>query len=125
MKIECFFIENYNFIFPCPINIIYFIDKTNQNIWRSRHFLRPTCRNYFQSSYVHKCLLLSSIKKMFYFKGLNQTPTFTSNMLLFLDVGRDCYPNYADDTVQKSVTGWLRHSTDRLYSQIQEQKMLD
>jgi len=42
-------------------------------------------------------------------------------MLHFLDVGRTCYPNYTDDIVQKSVTGWLRHSTDRLQSLIQKQ----
>lgn len=43
------------------------------------------------------------------------------NMLNFLDVGRTCYPNYTDDIVQKTVTGWLRHSTDRLQSLIQKQ----
>ncbi|XP_060858478.1 uncharacterized protein LOC132935857 isoform X2 [Metopolophium dirhodum] len=40
---------------------------------------------------------------------------------IICDVGRTCYPNYTDDIVQKSVTGWLRHSTDRLQSLIQKQ----
>jgi hypothetical protein len=42
-----------------------------------------------------------------------------------LDVGRNLYPSYTNDMVQKSVTGWLRHSVDRLQSQIQKQQNND
>jgi len=42
-----------------------------------------------------------------------------------VDVRRDHYSTYTDDVVQKSVTWWLLHSTDRLDRHIQKQNCND